>query len=315
MTTMKKLPLLLGGLLTAVAPEVLAESYPAPPGVYGNEALFKELEQQTQQVEQPQPETQAIIANKPASDVPLIFIQPVEAEPAVAAVAKAKPKQPPAIDTIPAQPSRLPGENMKMNDYQPPSQPTTAAYIPDASQLNQKMQEAAELEFGQWGQALQNYPAQQQNQAYYYGPELFNQTTSMVNDQLFDNPYPVQQRQQPDYQNLPPSNFSFNSQSYPVPTDYNHYPETPSFQDYGIQMPSANQAPSDYGTAYNFGNNDFQQGYNQSPPDITHYTRPSGNNYNNYEQQRPSGQFGNQQYFRKIPEDDIIYPPHYPGNR
>jgi len=207
---------------------------------------------------------------------------------------------------------------------QPQPQPqNNFSFYPDAGKLKKKMDEAAQFGFDQWGfndtQAQQNQLQNTGQSRFDYGPEMFSDMGNY--NQYFDNPYPVQL--QPENNNAFYSSYTNNNaKQYPQALPDTSYP-VPDYYSYGVNslepmMPQSQNiggtyTPDNYGQAshspylmpsdnYPVPENIYGMS-NKSQP-RNHSARPNTSDYQN-----------NLQYFRKIPEEEIIYPPNYPGRR
>jgi hypothetical protein len=286
-------------------------SYPAPPGVYGNPELLMMFDEQ-----QASPESAASDKLLPPGPTP--HVQPsLPAESEAPPQAYAAPQAEPAIPLLIMQPAQ-PTQNGVIT--QPPSTVDYRHY-PDASVLQKQMNEASQLEFSQWGfddkgTAAVNpqYPAS----AYEYGPEMFLDSHNY--NQYFENPYPISQQPSTNYDRFEmiyDTQPASRPQSRPVMPDY----PVPDYYSYGYDMMES--TPSRLKSQLPYENDLYAQPpvdpylrqSEQYPLPESVYGMPAQNTQMPVRQQGHNAFGGsNTQYFRKIPEEEIIYPPNYPGN-
>ncbi len=299
---------------TLLSEEVDNDGYPAPPGVYGQAEILKNTHLNLgtgspyviikDQVKGNQPAQEAQPAPKTsgnATDYPLL-------------PAQTEQNSPPAFRPTPVQKSAdaypLPATQ---NTYQPPENirlpannnlPRTNSY-PDASEVMQQYQNAKQLPFDQWG----SLPKQNSND---YGDTSVPIDTSprpMAQQRIYQAPY--ENTAQP-YSYSSPVNRS---------SQFNYSPNS-------MNMPYQNNWQSQYfNPGHIMGQFFGDRGYNDLPP-------PASNHLKTFEQfpvphmTPPTDFYGmpgagqsyplpgsNVQFMHRIPEEDIIYPPSYPGRR
>ena len=335
----------LGTLLLINQNLSLASEYPAPPGHYGqdkilqnstfntgkgspyinivpadkNEPNLKQHFEQTQQVSSPEKKekTEKTGIKEKNSAAPAQVkpqFKPQE-KPAQAQNQFWQPTTPLRYSAAESkqQADILPAAADEQPVYSPAPETAPSRFqqqiYPDAEDLSLHYKKSRELSFGQWGEELPETqtPIQPQNQP--------------------QNQFQNQQAMQYDYPGVAPANQSFRGSPGLAAEMFNPKPYQPpvykqprrnnnSFMNPG-DFPMANMMDQFWAGNKGSGlmppiNNQLktfdqfpvpQNLYGPSPLD-----QQSANTGN-------IGNIGNRQYFRQIPKEEIIYPPHYPGNR
>ncbi len=310
--------LLLVPLLTATASlyadtpsqtlPVQDDGYPAPPGVYGNPLLLEQIKAlQPEQSQQP-PTTPATVAEIPLPAAPV----PAQNLPLMPLVPADKPEVTAAPLIYLSQPQPQPQQNFTQ--------------YPDAGALKQQMNEASQFEFSQWGfDDTGSQTANMQESAFEYGPEMFFEAENY--NRYFDNPYPVSSQPPVSGQNLYTNdyqNYSGNSvRQQPRAVPDSHYPVPNNYQyGYDVMQSAPASVPSQLPyTQDNYGRlpaNPYAAAADSYPvPESVYGTKQQQPDYRMTPQTRARAPDynANLQYFRQIPEEEIIYPAHYPGRR
>lgn len=303
--------LLLAGLTSVTAS--LAEdsnepTYPAPPGIYGQPELLEEIglldNDLPSQTEASPPAFEAPVAKQKLPESTEKLPPPLLRAPPQAPVAMPSPIQAP-IQTSKKAPTQAPMS-------------TSATQYPDARQLMQRMNQAGQWAFDQWGVPLQP-PAQ----PLYRSPTDYGYAEVPIVERA---PYPTRRgsahRLNPATAGLPQPGTAYANpwmeNTLPVPGS-NVSRDRPAYSaDYGTEMipgmmpgsmsnamPNAMQVPStpvpgaDYMSQYPAN---YPSGYPST------YT-------GQYGVPLPGQSFNNSQFMYRVPEEDIIYPPSWPGRR
>lgn len=297
-------------LQTVIADE---SSYPAPPGYYGQEEILRNAQ---------------LNMGKGAPYISIIESQPESASPP---------------DEAPAQPSARPANQSQDNllirqPLQPPASPTgiqnkaqqqpwsqtqssATGNYPNADELAQQYQQAGQWGFEQWGfEQRENQPTQSAPGAGQQGGRF--DLTLPVQQGYYDYPRPMsntgQRAQYPD------QNTGQYSNPYPAAGQVRGSPDLARFFE---QTPAGWQQFTQPGNLHNNAWKAAQHGLvpPASPPVNMHLQRfdqfpvPQtlyGGAMPGYSSPAPTQSMsGNARYFKPIPREEIIYPPHYPGNR
>ena len=317
-------------LLALFSVSVSAEpdsDYPAPPGVYGQEEILKNSKlnfgkgapyvminnAKDAKVTATSPKSHQIPA-KPEiqsadqlNHLPLIFTQPEPAQQQTIQLPQNPETTAPQEKTVPKQQNVMPRNQQftqaippAPHEYNPPGN-----YYPSARQLDEQFQKARNLPFDQWGQEPAQKPAK---------PIDFQAAPDMSQ---YDYPRPNRF-----YQGTGRSNFM---SSYPPLTSSQ---SKPAFMRQPYQRAPKNTYPGDYDsyTDSMYGRNWMNDALIQESWMDVPLTAPSNMDLQHFEQfPVPQDIYGNApiisqpsgsgRYFRKIPEEEIIYPPNYPGFR
>lgn len=276
--------------LQAMAEEQDNDGYPAPPGVYGQAEILKNaqlnmgsgspyvvIENNQDKVE---PQTQQPAQNKPASVSQQYSF-------------KQQAPQPPVKHD-----SEIISQPADQYIYQRPAE--TVNNYPDAKVIQKQYQEAKQYPFEQWG----DMPVQSSGN---YGPDYGSEAVP-----IDTNPWKNNSRQY----------------TYPAYNNLNNINPDPGFSSNRMIMPFNNERRSQF---YNPGNmmDQFMGNWGSSalmPPSSSYLQPieqfpvpnmpPPGNMYGvpgSNQALMPPG--SNVQFRPQIPEEDIIYPPSYPGKR
>jgi len=309
----KHLIISLSTLIFASQNIALAKEYPAPPGHYGQDKILQnstfntgkgspyisilpagethaDTNQETLQHQADKTDNQPSSAAEPVIkpetktlQTPSYVLQPLTAEQQTPAAVNPQPTALPIAD----QPVYSPAPETAPSRFQ-------EQIYPDADDLSHHYKLSRQLPFDQWGEQLpekqqqlqhdypaaQNtynsgYPAGSVERAFHGSPELANE---MFNPQA---------KQAPAYNRARRNNNNFiNPGNLPIDMMDQFYGGRNS----GLMPPMNSQLKT----------------FDQFPVPQNLYG-PSPMNQ--------SLQSGNRQYFRQIPKEEIIYPPHYPGNR
>jgi hypothetical protein len=289
----------------------LASEYPAPPGHYGQDKI---LENSTFNTGKGSPYISIIPATEIHPDNKQETFQadktdqktPSASEPVINP--ETKPAQQPnyllqpltrAQQTPPVmnpEPKTLPIADQPVYSAAPETAPSRfqEQIYPNADDLSHHYKLSRQLPFGQWGEQL---------------PETHNQP-------------------QYDFPTSQPTNQS----AYPAGTDKRTFRGSPElankmFNSLENQAPAYNQPTRNNSNPFNSGSfpvdmmDQFWGGRNSGfMPPINNQLKtfdqfPVPQNLYGPSQINRSAQSGNRQYFRQIPKEEIIYPPHYRGRK
>jgi hypothetical protein len=301
-----------------------ANEYPAPPGHYGQDKILENSMFNTgkgspyisilpvtnavtepttnttpgNQPKKPQAEKITDIAKMPDNKVTQPAMAAQQAEPtSKAGQTLTQPIYSPAPETAPS----------RFQQAATDSRPRQEIY-PDAGELSHYYKQSRSLPFDQWGEEIPEPQGGQSQQ----GKSNLNMPLQV---QQYDYPqprntantgYPPAQMNQT-YQGSPDlAAQMFNTQPYPAPAP-------------GYKLPPSGNRP--YNNPLNmmeqfWGNNStsgFMAPMNNQLKSFEQFPVPQ--NVYGPSQMNPPTYGGNTQYFRQIPKEEIIYPPHYPGKR
>ena len=293
-----------------IAEEQTDQGYPAPPGIYGQPEILKNsqfnmgtgspyivIEKQGETPSQ----TNTVI---PDDSHPAIQQSHITQTTADSELPPPKPEHPEPVSTAARQTLF---ESAQSSVAQPWVENTS---YPDAARIRQQYLDAGQLPFDQWG-------AMPQTGSGDYGSAAVPIDTSRPS-YLSDRPFNAPSNK--------PARKSSAKSSNSLP--YNYYPKSMPYDFFSERM----SMPS-WKNAYpgNFNAGDFMDGfvgnrerYDRMPAPSATYLKPF--DQLPVPQMAPADMYGprtqpfatpgtNVQYMPRIPEEDIIYPPNYPGNR
>ncbi|NNJ92864.1 MAG: hypothetical protein HKP55_14405 [Gammaproteobacteria bacterium] len=311
MPDIKRVILSVSTLLFLSQNNALASEYPAPPGHYGQDKI---LENSTFNTGKGSPYISIIPAGKIHPDNKQETFQKDKTDKKISTAAEplnkteTKPVQTPnhvlqpltrAQQTLPAvnpEAMALPIADQAVYSPAPETAPSRFQdqVYPDANDLSHHYKLSRQLPFGQWGEELPetqkqpqyDYPAAQPANRSAY-PAAAENRTFRGSPELANKMFNSQENQAPAY-NQPTRNNSntFNSGSFPVDM----------MDQFWGGRNSAFMPPI----------NSQLKTFDQFPVPQNLYG-PSPINQ--------SAQSGNRQFFRQIPKEEIIYPPHYRGRK
>jgi len=288
---------------------ILASEYPAPPGHYGQDKI---LQNSTFNTGKGAPYLNILPADETGDDktannanIPTEHAMKPErkaAQPTGRVIPSLTAAPMPAAATAP-EPVALPMTAQPVYSPAPETAPSRfqEQTYPDADDLSLHYKISRQLPFDQWGEQL---PETHQQPDYDYPPvqpsaisgypaaahEGFRGSPDLAN-QMF-NPQANHQANRGQTYKSPKRNSKnfFNPGSFPVDMPVDMMDQFWGGRNSGFMPPANNRLKT----------------FDQFPVPQNIYG-PSTMN--------PPVQTGNRQYFRQIPKEEIIYPPHYPGNR